>query len=83
MNASDGTVDDLDYTTVYSFEDCMKACIQYNNQNSGQTQCQAITYQANLTAAVAGQGGNCFLKNTQGVDVTGEGTLEASAALQS
>lgn len=74
-----GTVSDIGRTITYTFEDCMNACVTWNEGNSG-LQCAAVTYNANLTSAVAGTGGNCFFKNKRGVSITSE-ALVASAAV--
>ncbi|PLB49842.1 hypothetical protein P170DRAFT_437307 [Aspergillus steynii IBT 23096] len=61
-----GKVQDLDYRTEYSLEDCIGACIEYN-QDRTEDICRGVTYSANLTAAFdGGQGGNCFLKDRIG-----------------
>jgi hypothetical protein len=76
-----GTVTDLSRTTVYTFEDCMEACLTYNAQlTSSQAQCTAVTYNSNLTSiiAVGKQGGNCFFKNKKGVDL--QGSAESACA---
>lgn len=65
----DGNVSDLFYDIVYTFEDCMDLCLDYNDALSdGDTLCNAVTYNSNLTRSVAGQGANCFLKDKRGVD---------------
>lgn len=81
-DASDGNgiVSDLSKATVYTFEACMDACVEYNSRlGQDETQCWAVTYNANLTGSIAGQGANCFLKDNKGVDRLAEG-LVASAA---
>lgn len=45
--------------------------------------CQAITYNANLTAAVAASGGNCFLKSAQAVDVPADDEMASAAIVSS
>jgi cytoskeletal protein RodZ len=83
--AADGssTVKDLDALTVYTFEDCMQECLDYNQGLSGNaTQCKAITYNANLTSIleVGQQGGDCFLKNTNGA-TDGTGSVNSACAV--
>lgn len=78
----DGTVSDLSRDIVYTFEACMDACVEYNSsldEDEDETQCWAVTYSANLTRSIDGQGANCFLKDKRGVDRLAEG-LVASAA---
>lgn len=78
-----GNVTDLRAATVYTFEDCMQKCLDYNESFvSGATRCTAITYNSNLTSiiAVGRQGGNCFLKNKRGVYQQGSAE-SASAAM--
>lgn len=77
-----GDVEDLDRLTLYTFEDCMEACIEFNEDLDGDsgTECAAVSYNSNLTSiiAVGKQGGNCFLKNKRGEDHTG--TAESACA---
>jgi hypothetical protein len=78
-----GNLTDLTYKTVYTFEACMQACLDYNNGlDSGDTRCTAVTYNSNLTSiiAVGRQGGNCFLKDKRGINQQGS-TESACAAL--
>lgn len=80
---SSETIADLEYTTKYTFEDCMDACVKYNKGLSdGETKCAAVTYNSNLTSiiAIGRQGGNCFLKDAKGVDRQGSAE-SASAAI--
>ncbi|KAK4250203.1 hypothetical protein C7999DRAFT_38716 [Corynascus novoguineensis] len=71
--AEDGSeVSDLRRLTLYTFEDCMEACVSFNNNiEADETPCKAVTYNSNLTSiiAVGKQGGNCFLKDKKGVNV--------------
>lgn len=61
-----GKVQDLEYRTEYSLEDCIGACVDYNQDRTKDT-CKGVTYSANLTASFdGGQGGNCFLKDRIG-----------------
>lgn len=72
---------DLDRTVVYSFEDCMAACVDYNDQKPPpKTRCWAVTYVSNLTdiIEVRGSVGNCFLKDRRGVD--SQGSAESASA---
>lgn len=76
-----GPVKDLKRTTVYTFEDCMNACVTYNkNLPKTSTKCEAITYNSNLTSIIeeGQQGGNCFLKNKKGQDL--QGVAESACA---
>lgn len=79
--AADGTgkVTDLKYTTVYTFEDCIQQCLDYNESKT-KTQCMAVTYNSNLTSiiAVGRQGGNCFLKDKKAVNL--QGSAESACA---
>jgi hypothetical protein len=74
-----GKVVDLMYTTVYTFEDCIQRCLDYNGSKP-KTQCMAVTYNSNLTSiiAVGRQGGNCFLKNKRAVNL--QGSAESACA---
>jgi hypothetical protein len=77
-----GTVSDLRYTILYSFEDCMDECVRYNaGLTSGESKCAGVTYNSNLTSIVAigQQGGNCFLKNATGVNRQGSATSACGA----
>ena len=64
----------------------MDQCAIFNankTENAGTT-CEAVTYNANLTAVVDTAGGNCFLKSARGVNFNGGNTnytLLASAYL--
>ncbi|KAI9035585.1 uncharacterized protein KD926_003245 [Aspergillus affinis] len=60
-----GKVQDLDYRTEYSLEDCIGACVDYNRDRTKET-CKGVTYSANLTAAFdGGQGGNFYLPSAE------------------
>lgn len=77
-----GKVDDLRRLTKYTFEDCMDACISYNDDvGDDGTSCMAVAYNSNLTSiiAVGKQGGNCFLKNKRGEDHTGSAESACAA----
>jgi hypothetical protein len=65
--------------TVYTFEDCMQQCLDYNDSDPA-TKCTAVTYNSNLTSiiAVGQQGGNCFLKDRKGVNI--QGSAESACA---
>lgn len=76
----DGIVKDIGKATVYDFESCMEECEKFNDENGNETRCWAITYSANLTSSIGGQGGNCFLKDRRGIDILAGG-LVASAAM--
>jgi hypothetical protein len=83
--AADGQspVQDLDTVTVYTFEDCMQQCLDFNSGLSGNdTQCHAVTYNSNLTSIleVGQQGGDCFLKNKRGSS-QGTGSLFSACAV--
>ncbi|OIW34246.1 hypothetical protein CONLIGDRAFT_626306 [Coniochaeta ligniaria NRRL 30616] len=76
-----GNVTDLTRTTVYTFEACMQACLDYNGGlDTGETRCTAVTYNANLTSiiAIGRQGGNCFLKDKRGINQ--QGSAESACA---
>lgn len=79
-----GEVEDLRRLTLYTFEDCMDACVSYNEdleEEEDATECLAVTYNSNLTSilAVGKQGGNCFLKNKRGEDHTGSAESACAA----
>lgn len=75
----DGRVQDIAFITVYTFEDCMESCIDYNGElEESDTKCAGVTYNANLTSSFdGGQDGNCFLKDKIG------DSIEASAEVAS
>ena len=58
------TVQDLTRLTTYSFESCMDTCANYPDSYS--TPCNVVSYNANLTYAIARWSANCFLKNARG-----------------
>ena len=76
---------DIKAVLVYTFQDCMDNCADYNKQQGG-TPCQAITYNADLDIIYPSNGANCFLKDARGMRVnsnpTMNYTLMASAYLQ-
>jgi len=75
-------VTDVSHTTAYTFEECMEACLKYNNASAAtDTKCQAVTYNANLTLSieVRAKGGNCFLKDRKGVDIQGSAEVASGA----
>lgn len=77
-----GTVADLRFATLYTFEDCMDECVRYNEDlTAGESRCAGVTYNSNLTSIVAigQQGGNCFLKNATGVTRQGSATSACGA----
>ncbi|KXT16016.1 hypothetical protein AC579_9509 [Pseudocercospora musae] len=51
--------------TVYTFQDCLDKCDEWNSGGNNPA-CRAVTYYANLTAPIQMWGGNCFLKNDRG-----------------
>jgi hypothetical protein len=76
-----GNITDLSRAIVYTFEDCMQECLDYNERLAeGRTRCTAVTYNANLTSivAVGRQGGNCFLKDKRAVNE--QGSAESACA---
>lgn len=76
-----GKVKDLKYTIAYTFEACMEDCVEYNDSGgTSGVRCFAVTYNSNLTSAISGQGGNCFLKDSKGIEVQAS-DMSASAAL--
>ena len=79
--ATNGTINNIQAQTVYSFQACIDACVIYNH-NIGYTACLAVTYNANLTEdfVTNNRGGDCWLKDRQGVDVA-QGNETASGAL--
>lgn len=81
MVDGDGKVRDIDATTVYTFEDCMEACLTYNDDLGGRgTKCEAVTYNANLTSIFGGEKfGNCFLKDNAGKG--SQATAEVASAI--
>lgn len=82
--ANQGTVTNLKIVIRYTFEGRMNACDLYNQPSSkNEDACQAITYNANLTAAVAASGGNCYLKSAQGVDVPADDVIASAAIVSS
>lgn len=78
-------VSNLNATTVYRFEDCMDACTLWNTNVQGEdtASCRAVTYNANLTAALGNGGeGNCYLKDSSSKSQIGTNDpLIASAQL--
>lgn len=76
-----GNVTDLSAVSAYTFEGCMEACLKYNEDNADDTQCQGITYNANLTSSivVGKHDGNCFLKDKPGVDLPGPAEAACAA----
>ncbi|KAJ6445410.1 alpha-N-acetylglucosaminidase [Purpureocillium lavendulum] len=82
-DAADGSgkIRDIARTIVYTFEDCMGACVKFNSRvKSGDTRCQGVTYNSNLTSIIetGRQGGNCFLKDKKGRDI--QGSAESACA---
>jgi hypothetical protein len=78
-----GKVQDLDAVTVYTFEDCIQNCLDYNQGlAANETQCRAVTYNSNLTSIieVGQQGGDCFLKNKNGAS-HGTGSIFSACAV--
>ncbi|KAF2716356.1 hypothetical protein K431DRAFT_19646 [Polychaeton citri CBS 116435] len=72
-NSTSSEIANLGRATVYSFRACMQACDDYNNNvDPEDTQCMAVSYNANLTYAVQAYGGNCVFKNTRGAGSNGE-----------
>ena len=61
---------------------CIDACYQYNLGDHS-SNCVGVTYNANLTSAVSGSHGNCFLKSAVGAQNYASGALVESAALKS
>ncbi len=59
-------------------DSCIDACYQHSLDNN-QSICAGVTYNANLTSSVAGQDGNCFLKDRRGIAVSSD-SLVASAS---
>lgn len=77
-------VTDLKALITYTFEACMDACAEYNDDlenKDSDTPCRAVTYNANLTQAIeeTDHDGNCWLKNTKGKDK--QGTAEVASAV--
>lgn len=82
----DDKVSDIGFATVYTFEDCIQKCVDFNIKNkNGKTgkKCAALTYGANLTDAleVKHLGANCWLKDKRGKSSGGGGAELGSAAL--
>ncbi len=71
--SSDQTLTNIMTLLAYSFEDCMDACVQYNENRElirSSTPCGAATYNASLTWTFLHTGSNaanCFLRNARGV----------------
>jgi hypothetical protein len=57
---------DLAAPTVYSFNDCLKACSTYSLFTQNSTGCVGVAFNANLTNFVPRFYGNCFLKTYLG-----------------
>lgn len=76
----DGKVHDLNAITTYTFEACMDECAKMNQKHTGTPLCQAISYNANLTASVelGEDRANCYLKTKKGVNH--QGTAESACA---
>lgn len=62
---------------------CIDACYQYNIGDNSDS-CAGVTYNANLTSAVAANNGNCFLKSAIGAlfSYSATNALVESAALE-
>lgn len=60
---------------------CIDACYQYNLSNDSKS-CAGVTYNANLTSAVAGSSGNCFLKSVVGKNVASNNLVESAALVK-
>lgn len=74
----------LDRKVVYSFEDCMAACVRYNKEEPvPDIKCWAVTYVSNLTDVieVRGSEGNCFLKDRKGINLQGSAETASAARL--
>ena len=71
---------DILAVTVYSIQDCLKACASYN-RNSNSTNCAAVSFGANLTAVVPANFGNCFLKTGTGTSYTNKDASHVGATL--
>ena len=76
---STGPAIDLGRRTVYTFEDCIEACVKYNG-NTAERKCGAVTYNSNLTSIIeVGQhSGNCLLMDKRGVNM--QGSAESACA---
>lgn len=64
-NGTEVTVWDATVMTTYTYQSCMDNCVAYNAAQ-GAVVCQAITYYADLSAAIQRNGGNCWLKTSRG-----------------
>ncbi|CAG8953570.1 hypothetical protein HYFRA_00010028 [Hymenoscyphus fraxineus] len=64
---------DIIALTVYSINDCARACASYNRNIGGGNKCIAAAFDANW-AAVGKDAGNCWLKNTTATIKDGAGT---------
>ncbi|KAI1815818.1 hypothetical protein GGS20DRAFT_584112 [Poronia punctata] len=59
--AKDYNGGDFGAVIAYSFHDCLQACAAHNHF-SGKDVCNAVSFQANQTAAIEKDFGNCWLK---------------------
>lgn len=76
-----GGNDDIIALTVYSVNDCVRACASYNrNIGGGGKLCLGAAFDANW-AAVDKDGGNCWLKNNTSV-IKGGSNTQAVILLQ-
>ncbi|CAI7648615.1 unnamed protein product [Penicillium viridicatum] len=70
-----GKVGDLTRFTDYTLKSCISQCVEWNTEND--EKCKGFIYSANLTASYdGGQDGNCFLKNSVGLEYTQSVVLE-------
>lgn len=88
---NNGTVQDLgsQKLVAYSLKQCLDYCVQYNNQlnrtvnpNESGSGCLAVTYNANLTAAMKTWSQNCWLKDREGVYNQARDTTESAVLLR-
>ncbi|CZS89596.1 uncharacterized protein RCO7_02513 [Rhynchosporium graminicola] len=73
-----GAKNDIVALTVYSVDDCARACASMN-RNSGNKICKGAAYKSDLTLNVPVNYGNCWLKNTTSTpsDTKGKNDLVA------
>ncbi|KAL2062869.1 hypothetical protein VTL71DRAFT_5941 [Oculimacula yallundae] len=73
-----GSRNDIVALTVYSVDDCARACASYN-RNSGSKFCKGAAYRSDLTRNIPVNFGNCWLKNATSTpnDTKGKNDLVA------
>lgn len=73
---------DIVGVVVYSFADCLRACASHN-YITGQDECKAVFFTADMQNWIEQYAGNCFLKNATTGKITDQDDLRATALLVS